>query len=340
MRAAQQGDDILEFLRSRRAVGRTRRRRLRIAALVALAVANLAVLGTDLYLLTQRNVTRTVTFTSALQRFRQAGPGEARATAGAVSDPLGSLGEAIPSGVVTSAGGQAVTPVAVRSGPTAAAVSSGGPVVPPRSAAPFAAPPEGVYAYRTTGGERIDILNAAHSYPSVTYGTVLHQGGCTWQLENDVIKEHTDRRRFCSASGQLFQLDQARYITFFGRTDGLDYTCKPRLELATGGDTGASRDGVCSDSSGDAAAIHETDLGTSQVVVGNVTVAVVHVVLDSTLSGRAVGRAHDDLLVLAGTGLTVSWHRTVDTVADAAFGAKAHYTERATFDLISLDPRT
>jgi hypothetical protein len=144
----------------------------------------------------------------------------------------------------------------------------------------------------------------------------------------------------CSTPGALFQLDQSRYITFFGQTDGMDYTCAPRMEAVSVSEVGATRDAVCADATGDAAHIHETDLGLTNVTVGGVTVTAYHVMLDSVLSGRAVGRSHDDMLILATSGLTISWHRSVDTLANAAFGAKAHYTEHAAFDLISLTPQT
>jgi hypothetical protein len=196
-------------------------------------------------------------------------------------------------------------------------------------------PAEGVYSYRTSGGEQINILNSGHSYPAVTYATVRHEGAC-WQIENDVVQEHTDKRDFCGFAEQ----DQSRTITFFGATDGLKYICAPPFVVAVPGEpAGIAHNGVCADSAGDGAHLRAVDQGLEHITVGGVPVTVVHIVIDSVLTGRAVGSSHDDLLLVATTGMTVSWHRTVDTVADAAFGAKAHYTENATFDLIAMTPQ-
>jgi hypothetical protein len=202
-------------------------------------------------------------------------------------------------------------------------------------------PPEGVYAYKTSGGEQINILDSSHNYPAVTYATVRHAAGCNWLIENDVVQEHTDRRELCSVPGTLFEVSQSRYITFFGKTDGGTYTCDPELEMiAVGEPAGVARDGVCSDPQGDAARLRVVDLGTEQVRVGGTPVTVVHATVDGQLTGKAVGTSHDDLLLLAGNGMTVSWTRSVDSIADAAFGAKAHYTEHASFYLMSLTPQT
>jgi hypothetical protein len=206
---------------------------------------------------------------------------------------------------------------------------------------PFALPAEGVYSYRTSGGEKVNILNASHSYPSVTYATVRHQSGCVWLIENDVIQEHTDTRHLCSSPGRFAELDQSRTISFFGQTDGATFTCSPQLVLVRAGDRpGTVHDGVCGDGKGTVAHIHAVNLGTEQVVVGGVAVTVVRSVLDSRMTGRVVGAAHDDLDAVADSGLTVSWTRTVDTTADTSFGAKAHYVEHAQFVLQSLVPQT
>ncbi len=184
-------------------------------------------------------------------------------------------------------------------------------------------------------------MNSSHSYPSITYATVRHEGGCNLQIENDVIQEHTDKRDLCTQNGQFMEVAQTRSITFFGETETLKYVCSPDLVMAVPGEpAGTTHVGKCADTAGDAATITATDYGPEQVSVGGVTVTVLHVVFNSVLTGGAVGTSHDDFEIVATTGLTVSWSRTVDTVANAAFGAKAHYTEKASFSLISLTPQT
>ena len=67
------------------------------------------------------------------------------------------------------------------------------------------------------------------------------------------------------------------------------------------------------------------------------TVAVVRIRIDGTITGRIRGTSIDLLTLVAGTGLPVRWQRSVDTLADA-FGSTVRYQEQAQFDLVSLHP--
>jgi hypothetical protein len=202
-------------------------------------------------------------------------------------------------------------------------------------------PAEGVYGYRTTGGDSISLGGASHQYPSETFATVRRTGGCRWTARNDVIKEHVDTRTFCGEPGHLFQLSQRRDVEFFGQRDGMELTCSPPQVLhATGEAPGAVVDSTCSDGQGETARTERTLVGTERLVVGGTAVDVVHLKMHSAFNGRATGMADDELWVSAVNGLTVRWVRSVDTLADSSFGAKVRYQEQASFDLESLTPRT
>jgi hypothetical protein len=160
-------------------------------------------------------------------------------------------------------------------------------------------------------------------------------------MENDVIQQHTDKRRVCSERNRLSQLDQARYLTFYGQSDGADYVCSPPLVFVSPSTApGSTSVGVCQDTKGNKATIHEQYVGRERRSVGGVSIDVVHVVGLSQLSGRANGKASDELWLAADDGMVVSWHRWVDTDANAAFGANVHYSEHATLDLESISPHT
>ena len=73
-----------------------------------------------------------------------------------------------------------------------------------------------------------------------------------------------------------------------------------------------------------------------RMTVGGAAVDAVHVKLHSTLSGRTIGVA-DDELWSGDTGLVLKWVRSVDTDADSAFG-RVRYRETASFVLESLTP--
>lgn len=200
-------------------------------------------------------------------------------------------------------------------------------------------PPEGVYAYRAKGREQVSILGAHHEYPERIYATVRHLDGCRWEHRNDVIKEHVDRREWCSQSGQLTQLSQGREVEFFGQRDGSSATCSPPMVIHKVGDgPGTTYEGECS---GEAttAKIRRTIVDDDDFVVGDISVEAVHIRIESTFTGMATGTSDEDIWLDAATGMTLRWDRVVDTDADSAFG-KVHYSENASFTLESLDPRT
>lgn len=328
----------------------TRQRRLRRHAphrAVAVLTAALAVgvLGTDVWLLSQRSRTTTVDLAEAVERFRQAPPPSSapmRAadgpTAGAVEAPPVAAavvdGETQMAPAASSTDGgvtPAVHPAAPAPTSTAAATA--------RGATASSPPAEGVYAYRTTGGESISVAGATHRYPERTYGTVRHLEGCRWEIRNEVIEEHVDHRLLCNEADHVAQLQQTREVEFYGRRDGFTMTCDPPLALHRLSDVpGAVVTTTCGDGSTNAA-LTRTYLGREPLTIGSSTVEVHHIRIVGEFRGRANGTSDDELWLLD-SGLTARWKRTVDTKADAAFGAQVRYQENADFVLESLDPAT
>src|SRR5581483_5561924 len=113
------------------------------------------------------------------------------------------------------------------------------------SQAPYLIPPEGVYTFHTSGSESISLAGAHHDYPPTTTGTLRHTGGCGWTFTNTPIKEHTDILTMCSKPGNMFQTEQARYISFYGKTDGGAYTFDPpQLVSRVGEAPGTATDSI------------------------------------------------------------------------------------------------
>jgi len=323
------------------APSRTRRRVVH----VCLWLAIVGVLGGNVFVLSQRNKTTAVTAADALAAFRAEPvvPGPVPVDAGTTVPP-----------VTVAPAGPTTTPV----GPPGATATTSAPAVrtaaaAPRPAAPASStattpaavpamgrPAEGVYAYRTTGGDRVSVAGASHDYPDETYATVRHLDGCKWFVRNDVVEEHVDERTMCSGVDTVTQLSQARWVTFFGKRDGMELACDPPIVV------GVSRglpmpvsESVCSGGGTDAR-MRRTLVGRERVDVGGTVVDALRIVLDGEFSGKATGRSRDELWVAEADGMTLRWDRMVDTMADAAFGAEVRYQEQASFVLTSLTPRT
>jgi hypothetical protein len=315
--------------------GRLDRRPLRVAIAVVVLV-DVAVLGADVYLLSNRSTTTQVDLQDALLTYRSAGNGTPSVTPATTGGAEVTVAPTIAS---ASFGPAPSTPATAPPTSVTAPQPVGAP--PTTAAAPQVAPPaQGVYEYRTAGGESISVLGADHDYPATTYSVVRRTGGCGWQIHSEVIKEHVDERTMCTQAAGVLQLAQSREVTFFGTTDGGTFTCDPPQVQTTPGDVpGARATSVCGDGKGSQAQLDRTTLGSDTATVGGLVVDVIRIRVTGTLTGRVRGTSLDLLTVVAATGLPVRWERSVDTLADA-FGSTVRYQEQARFDLVSLTPST
>jgi hypothetical protein len=313
------------------------RRRSRWArlGLGAVAVLDLSVLGTDVFLLQNRSKTTVVELQEALDAFHDGGDpatstSGSSAPAGGVEDP----GSAVTEPAAAPTAGPATAPAPTSSEP----VPTSAPATPKAGA--LAPPAAGVYRYRTTGGEEVSLLGSRHRYPAETYATVRATGGCGWELRATVVKEHVDRRVMCSQDDHVLQLAQQRAVTFFGTTDGATMECTPpQVQYALGDSPGATAASTCTDGKGADAKMVRTTVAFGTATVAGNTVETVTYRVDGTLTGRVRGTSTDLYTVDRATGLPIRIERSVDTVADA-FGTSVRYQEHATFDLVSLHPET
>ncbi len=300
---------------------RAKRRRLLIVASIVLV----PILAAGTFVLTQRAVTTEVSLNEATKTFR-AQRGQRAETSDATSSGLQRQ---------TTAGAR-VNDIAPTEATDTAPETK---VAAPAQAGPYELPAEGVYVYRASGGEQISILGANHKYPERVYATVRHLGGCNWEHRNDVIKEHVDRRQWCSKAGLLTQLMQAREVEFFGQRDGDVAKCSPPMVLhKVGESSGATYEGTCS-GEGTTSKVKRTVVDTKPFVIGGESIDAVHLHIVGTFKGMATGTSIEDVWIDASTGMTLRWDRNVDTNANSAFG-NVHYTEQASFVLASLVPQT
>jgi hypothetical protein len=304
--------------------GRARRVARRKQILKNTATILALILGAGgIYVTTQRTATSAVTLDEVIQRFHTA---ETVPDGGDVSDvEHGSKREAADEATdtVPRRGDDVVSPVA------------------PLKAADDVLPAEGVYAYRTTGGEKLSLFGAHHDYPARTFATIRHLGGCSWEARNDVVDEHTDIRTLCNDDRSFLQLRQERQVEFFGKRDGARMVCEPPLTLYMAGDLTGTRTATdCRDADGNTVHLASVFLGFDELRIGAQVVRAIHVRDDGTISGPKMhGTSMDELWLHPRTGVTLRWHRAVDTTANAFGGAKVRYTEEATFLLESLEPR-
>jgi hypothetical protein len=197
-------------------------------------------------------------------------------------------------------------------------------------------PDSGVYAYTTSGGERISFGGGRHDYPDRTFAAVRRRAGCRWELEHSILEEHVDHLFYCGRPESLSLLAFRSNIAFFGQTNEATYVCDPPEALVSR-EKGA-RSYRCSSEDGEVRGT-VTDLERDRLRVGGRRVEAVHVQSQSTLSGRARGTSRAEVWLHPESGLLLKLVREVHSTA-AAFGTTVTYDENASFVLESLSPRT
>ena len=312
-----EGEDHVVYVRRTR-VHRPWWRRPLIVIPLALVVL---IAGGGTFVLTQRNVTTEVPFAEVVERFEAAQP---EVTQDTDVEAIERDEEARRPAVTSPENGDESEAVAIDEQLA--------------DEDPYTIPEEGVYIYRTSGGEEISLFGAKHSYPSRTFTTVRHLGGCRWEQRIDVIEEHTDIRKACSKSDELLQIAQARYVTFFGQREGDELVCEPWMSVhGVEDDKGERATGVCRGSEGEAH-LTRTFVGIEPVVIEGEIEQAVRVRIDGEITGTHEGTSMDDVWFSRARGFPLRWDRTVDVVS-SAFGPDVRYTEEASFVLQSLDPQ-
>jgi hypothetical protein len=198
-----------------------------------------------------------------------------------------------------------------------------------------------VYAYATTGNEKVSIGGARHDYPSETFAAVRPQDGCAWDWEHRVLEEHVDSSRSCSAPNVLSFLSNSTDVTFFGQKEHHTVACNPpEITVQIGDAVGTKRSFVCA-MDGGAGRIEETItyVGREAINVGGVAVETFHVVIDGKQSGEADGTSRFEAWVHPATGLPIKQISHVQSRGHA-FGTTIDYTEDASYTLKSLTPAT
>jgi hypothetical protein len=246
-------------------------------------------------------------------------------------------------------------PPAVAPGPTAAAPTPGetgpapDPVVPAtaptaagRPAGPTAPPPppDGVYAYRTTGYEEVEAFGGArHDYPAETYMTVRRKG-CGVVLRWQPLKERWDESDHCS-QGPNITIDRfAMYHEFFRQGQEQPYTCDPGSHVYRAAQpAGATWKVRCASPKYGAIDMTTKVVGVETVQVGSESRRAVRMHYEATITGYSEGTQVQERWIDEATGLMLRITTQVAVTTQTPLG-RTPYRERYRIDLVSMQPRT
>lgn len=196
-------------------------------------------------------------------------------------------------------------------------------------------PTPGVYTYRTTGGESLNIVGVSRSFPSST-SMIVADGRCA-TVSWVPITQHTEATTVCNApNGALTMPTQVTSVSIAGSTSTSTVDCPASTYLLPpAARIGQGWRSTCTQVS-PAERIDMTgqDLGQSAMLVGGRTVSVTHARLTFTYSGAAEhGTDPIDYWIVPSTGLIV---REQEKVGMTQSGV--HYTESMDAILTRLSP--
>ena len=311
--------------------GISRRGQILLAGAIAL------ILGTDVAMVYLRQPAAPVSADVALERFRSATPEPGAETA---ADPAAGP-TAAPA---TAAPGEPAAPAPAPGAPAPGAPAPGapgpGPSQAPAGPAAPAMPPEGVYAYKTTGYEEVDAFGGSrHDYPATTYMTIRKKG-CGVVLRWQPLEERWDESDHC-VQGSAITIERfSMYHEFFQSGMEQPYPCAPGSHVYRAGQPpGATWTVTCSSPEfGDIEMLTRV-VGTEAVDVGGTVVQAVRTRYEAKISGYSQGTQIQERWVDPDRGLMLRIVTQVDVNTKTPIG-QTPYRERYRIDLLSLTPQT
>jgi hypothetical protein len=195
-------------------------------------------------------------------------------------------------------------------------------------------PAPGVYTYRTSGGESLNLMGVARSFPPST-SMIVSDGTCAtvgWVP----ITQHTETTTFCDApNGALTIPKLVTEESIAGSTSSSTVDCPSTAYLLPPGARPGQRwNATCTQvSPTEKVGLAGESLGTSTMVVGGRTVTVEHTRFMLTFNGAEQGTNPTNFWIVPSTGLIV---REQETVGVTQSGVR--YSENMDATLTGLDP--
>jgi hypothetical protein len=195
-------------------------------------------------------------------------------------------------------------------------------------------PAPGVYTYRTSGGEGLNLVGVGRSFPSST-SMIVADGACA-TVSWVPITQHTEATTVCNApNGGLTLPKLVTDESIAGSTSTSTITCPSTAYLLPPDSHPGQRWGV---TCGLASPAEKVDLdgqtlGQSTMDVGGHPVSVTHTRVTLTFNGAEHGTNPTDFWIVPSTGLIVRERETVGVTQGSV-----RYTENMETTLTGLTP--
>jgi hypothetical protein len=303
----------------------------RFVRLLLLAVAILAILGIDLYVVSRPEGTA-VTLAEAVDRFRAEAPSTTAPEPAPATD--------VPRTTSTTASRQGTSSTAAPTTSRDRAATSTTPATTPagrQSAASRLRPPAGVYRYATDGFESLSI-GGERRYPAETTRTILHGAGCVWRMRILLLQEHQEEHVACSTE-RLFDLtSSSSEVRWFGLPYGSRFDCEPPIRhVDREAGIGVLGTFVCPAGSEGTFSGKTTLLAEETVQFEGTTRPVWRIRIEGRFEGNTRGTVSTTEVIDQETGI-VLFEQRVNDLKQRAVLVDVAYRQEVTLTLLSLTP--
>lgn len=195
-------------------------------------------------------------------------------------------------------------------------------------------PVPGVYTYRTSGGESLNLVGVARSFPTST-SMIVADGSCA-NVSWVPITQHTETTTVCNApNGALTVPKLVTDESIAGSTTTSTIDCPAATYLLPAASRQGQRWGAtCSLANPSEKVMLAGDVvGPANMVVDGHAVSVMHTRVTLTFTGAEHGTNPTDYWIIPSTGLIVRQRETVGVTQGGV-----HYTEHMDASLASLAP--
>ena len=195
-------------------------------------------------------------------------------------------------------------------------------------------PVPGVYTYRTSGGESLNLVGVARSFPSST-SMIVADGRCA-NVSWVPITQHTESTTVCNTpNGALTMPKLVTDESIAGSTTTSTIQCPASTYLLPPAARPGQHWGATCSLANPAEKIMLAGraMGPTSMVVDGHSVSVVHTRVTLTFTGAEHGTNPTDYWIVPSSGLIVREQETVGVTQGSV-----HYTENMDATLTSLDP--
>jgi hypothetical protein len=197
-------------------------------------------------------------------------------------------------------------------------------------------PPPGVYRYRTTGGEELNIAGISRSFPPTT-NMIVTDAKCA-TVEWEPLEQHTEGLVVCPQSDGALSITSALSFEQIAGTQTTSVIhCPAHTYFVPPKPAAGERWSRSCHSKGETTVFSGRVIGPSSITVGGQKAPALHTRLTLFFSGSQSGANPNDYWI-SQNGLILRQEETVDVSEKAGPLGSVRYTEKMAITLLSMAP--